>query len=295
MKNKKVTLYIIVLVLAIASAMFKLLGKGELEQTSLLFIGIPALITVLLIRYTEKPKTAYGIVFLTVTIFLLISGIFLGEGFICILFMAPIFYGVSAILVAIYLWLNKKDKNQTYSFITIPVLLLLFNPFDYIKKVDVHSIKTVKEIQKDLDLSELNSTPNFLENLPTFFKIGFPKPIKIKGSGINIGDTRTILFKSSTKGVGKLVLEIEDKTEYAIVFKVNRDDTHMNHWLTFKKVRIEIKEQDGIKNIIWTTDFTCDLGPSWYFEPSEIYAVEVMNEYLINSYFKTKNVNNLYK
>ena len=31
--------------------------------------------------------------------------------------------------------------------------------------------------------------------------------------------------------------------------------------------------------------FTFDLGPSWYFEPFEKYAIRLMNEHLINSYY----------
>ena len=84
---KKGNLYIIILAVAIASAVFRLINENSLEQTSLLFIGIPTLITLLVVKYAKKPKSAYGIVFLTITIFLLISGIFLGEGFICIIMM----------------------------------------------------------------------------------------------------------------------------------------------------------------------------------------------------------------
>jgi len=285
MNNKKNILYIIIVALTVASISFRMLNGGGLEQTSLLFVGIPSLITLLIVRYTKKPKSAYGIMFLTITIFLLISGIFLGEGFICILMMAPIFYGVSAILVAIYLLFNKKDKDKTYSFIIFPIIILLLNPSDYINEVEVHSIKTLKEVNEDVTLSKLNSEPDFLQDLPLFFKAGFPTPIGIEGKGIAVGDIRKIEFESTTKGVGVLVLEIKEKTEKSIVFKINSDKTHINHWLTYKEIKVELIEAEGKKKISWTTDFICDLGPSWYFEGFEKYAISLMNEHLINSYF----------
>ncbi len=287
-ENKKATLYLIVLVIAIASIAFRLLGDNSLEQTSLLFIGIPTLITILIIRYSKKPKSAYGVAFLTITIFLLISGIFLGEGFVCILFMAPLFYAVTAVLVWGYEYLDKKDKNKTYSLITIPLFLVLFNPLDYVGEEKTHSIETVKQIDTKLNISTLNKHPDFLSKLPTFFKIGFPKPIHSKGEGLAIGDTRTIDFKSSTKGVGQLVLEIKERTENTIYFKIKSDNTHINHWLTYKEIKVEVRERAGIKEVVWTTDFVCDLGPSWYFEAFEKYAINLMNEHLIQSYFTVK-------
>ena len=289
MKNRnKKSFYLIILVLAIESVAFRVLDKGSLEQTSLLFIGIPTLITLLIVRYSKKPKSAYGVAFLTITIFLLISGIFLGEGFVCILFMAPIFYAVTAILIWIYQFLKKKGKEKTYSFVLIPVLLFMFQPSEFISKPEIHSIETIKTIESNQNLNVFNKQPNFLNNLPKFFKIGFPKPIEIKGEGINIGDTRTVSFKSSTKGVGKLILEIKEKTQNKIIFKIKRDDTHINHWLTYKEISVEIVENNNVKKVIWTTNFICDLGPSWYFEPSEKFAIDLMNQHLISSYFTIK-------
>lgn len=284
-KNKN-TLYLIVLVIALASISFRLIGVNSLETTSILFIGIPTLITLLIVRYSKKPKSAYGVAFLTITLFLLISGIFLGEGFVCILFMAPIFYGVTAILVWFYEFLKKKGKEKTYSFAMLPILFLMFQPSEFIKEPQVHSIKTIQIIEKNQDLTELNNKPNFLNELPDFFKIGFPKPIEIEGEGIEKGDRRIISFKSSTKGIGKLVLEVKNKTENKINFKIISDGTHINHWLTYKEIKVEIIETKEVKKVIWTTDFICDLGPSWYFEPSEKFAIDLMNKHLINSYFK---------
>jgi hypothetical protein len=281
--TKKRTLYLLIVVLAIASISFRCVGNYRLEQTSLLFIGIPTLITLLIVRYSKRPKSAYGIVFLTITMFLLISGIFLGEGLVCILFMAPIFYGVGAIVVWCFEML-KKRKSNTYAFAIIPLFLLLFQPLDYIKGDTVHSITTVQFV-KNASLQQLNARPNFQAHLPLFFKIGFPKPLDIKGEGLAIGAQRTIAFKSSTKGIGTLVLVVKEKTEDAVYFTVKSDDTHIAHWLTFKDIKVELREKEGQTEVLWTTNFTCDLGPSWYFETFQTYAVDLMNAHLIQSYF----------
>lgn len=284
--NSKITLYVIISVLFIASIAFRGLINGDLEQTSLLFVGVPTLITVLIVRYSKKPKSAYGVAFLTITLFLLMCGILFGEGLVCIIFMAPIFYAVTAILVWLYEFFKKKGKNKTYTFALLPVLILLFQPKEFITAPKIHSITAIQEISKNQDLSKLNIQPNLKNNLPTFFKIGFPEPVKIIGEGLNIGDVRIIYFKSQTKGIGQLVLEIKERTSNKIIFKINSDNTHIKHWLTYKEVKVELIEDKDTNKIVWTTDFTCDLGPSWYFEPFEKYAVGLMNKHLISTYFK---------
>lgn len=87
MNKHKKNLAIVVIILTIVSFVFRLINEAKLEQTTILFIGIPALITLLLIRYTDTPKSIIGITFKTITLFLLISSIFLGEGTVCIIMM----------------------------------------------------------------------------------------------------------------------------------------------------------------------------------------------------------------
>lgn len=286
-RNGKRTLYVIVIVLAIANLAFKFMNEIKIEQTAILFVGIPALITSLLIKYSETPKTLYGIVFKTVTIFLLMSSILLGEGLVCIIIMAPIFYMVAGMIVLMINLLKKQDKTKLNAYIIIPVLFIVAQGYEISTPPKTLNVTTTMEVSGHHDLANFNATPDFLKDYPNFFKIGFPKPIAIKGKGIAIGNYRKIEFKSNTKGIGTLHLEIKDKTENSITFKVVEDNTHIAHWLTWKEMRVSIENhKNNTSTITWTTFFNCDLGPSWYFEPTEKYGVEVMNEHLINSFFK---------
>ncbi|GEM_PF-6524090 len=56
----KRNLMILVLVLFIASVSYRLLGHWQLKQTSLLFVVLPAVIALLLIKYNKKPTTSFG-------------------------------------------------------------------------------------------------------------------------------------------------------------------------------------------------------------------------------------------
>lgn len=285
-RDPKIKLYAIVLILVAASIAFRLLNDWKLEQTSLLFIGIPALIALLVIKHTNRPKTSYAVMFYVVSIFLLLCGVLLGEGLICIIIMSPLFYGVGAIIIAIKNYLIRKDKQNLNAFILIPLLLLASQLYEINTTLEIHKISSTILIDRITYLSEMNASPNFTKNLPSFFKIGFPKPVGITGQGIAVGDTRAIQFLSNTKGLGDLTLKIKEATPTSIVFEVMSDKTHIAHWLSYKEITVTQNKKDNNTEITWTTDFTCDLGPSWYFEPLEKAAIELMNEHLIRSYFQ---------
>ncbi|NQY29084.1 MAG: hypothetical protein HRT69_06390 [Flavobacteriaceae bacterium] len=285
-ENNKRALYGFVIALVIASIAFRVLLDIEFEQTSILFVGIPILITLLVIKYSGTPKSIYGVVFKTLTLFLLMTSILFGEGLVCIIFMAPIFYGVAALIVVIIKLL--KNKNSLNTFVLVPIILIIGEVGNIKTTPKTQVVTTILTVNKTLTLDKLNQSPNFLNQFPTFFKLGFPKPIAISGSGNSVGDFRKIQFESKTKGVGTLHLQIKHQTSNSITFELIDDSTHINHWLSWKEITVSINsnEINNTSTITWTTHFTCDLGPSWYFEPIKRYGVEVMNTHLLNTFFK---------
>tara|TARA_Y100000739_G_C20539378_1_gene432812 strand:+ start:294 stop:1205 length:912 start_codon:yes stop_codon:yes gene_type:complete len=287
--SKKKRLYLLVGVLVTASIAFRLILNYNFEQTSILFVGLPALMTLLIIKYSKTPKTTFGIVFKVLTLFLLMSSILLGEGIVCILFAAPIFYGVAALIVFFYEFLKKKKKSKLNSIIILPIILISAQPFGIVSEPKTQTVETFVVVNKNTSIEAFNNSPNFMNSLPSFFKLGFPSPIGIKGTGTSIGDIREIQFKSNTKGIGTLILEVVKRNNSSIVFKPIMDDTHMNHWLTWKKMKVEVFNTNANQTKVkWTSQYQCDLGPAWYFEPLEEIAVEIMNKHLINSYFNEK-------
>ena len=70
----------IVVAIVAVSLGYKLIVLGHLEQTSALFIGLPGVLATLVV-VLAKPKTVTGMLCMVTAIALLISGIFLSEGF----------------------------------------------------------------------------------------------------------------------------------------------------------------------------------------------------------------------
>ncbi len=284
--HAKRNLYIIILILAFISIIFRVLDTYGLEQTSLLFIGLPTLMSLLAVKYVPKATSAFGLVFQIITLFLLLSGILLGEGIICILFTAPIFYGVGAIMVLIYELLKKRNKSKQYLFFWLPFVLIIGEVYLIATPKPIQTVKTSQTVAGHPTFEAFNQSPDFLQNYPNFFKLGVPTPLQIEGTGIAIGDQRRISFESRTRGIGDLVLEVQDVQPNVMTFRFNSDDSHINHWLTWKLAKVELEHHPNETTTIhWTTQFTCDLGPTWYFVPIERHGIEVMNEHLIQAYF----------
>ena len=87
----------------------------------MLFVGIPTVLAILL-AVVPKAKTVKGGITKGLTLFLLLSGPLLGEGFICILMASPNLYLVGLLVGAIVEW--NRAKRQT----TLSCLLLILLP-----------------------------------------------------------------------------------------------------------------------------------------------------------------------
>jgi len=76
-------------------ALYRILVQRHLEQTAALFIGLPTVLAILLV-YFVKPRTSFGVMMYSITLVLLFSALFLGEGFVCVLMAAPVVFAVGA-------------------------------------------------------------------------------------------------------------------------------------------------------------------------------------------------------
>ena len=68
---------------------YQFLAWGQLNQTAALFVGLPAIVSII-ITLTPRAKSATGMAMKGITNALLVSGIFLAEGIICVVMMSPI-------------------------------------------------------------------------------------------------------------------------------------------------------------------------------------------------------------
>src|SRR5437899_6517813 len=189
------SLIFLILAVSSGSVMYRLIVRGRLEQTAVLFVGIPAVLAILL-AMMPKAKNVKGGIMKGLTVALLLSGPLLGEGFICILMAAPIFYLVGLLVGAIVDW--NREKRQT----TVSCLLLILLPMSiegssprlsFNREETVQASQVVTASERDVQVA-LSHSPRTDRTFPIYLQIGFPRPTEARGDGLVIGATRTIQF-----------------------------------------------------------------------------------------------------
>jgi hypothetical protein len=283
-RQQKVRRFGVVLVaLVAASYAFRLLGDFELEHTSLVFIGIPALLA-WIVASSAPPKTAMGSVMRTTTLALLISWIFLGEAFVCVLMAAPIFYLIGGFIGLAKLKSESRGRTGVMAILLLPLALEGTHPVLSTARERQVVVEGVVAAAMDDVRATLAATPRFDRDLPLLFTLGFPMPVQPSGDGLEPGDRRVIPFAHGGHHPGDLVLEVMESTPTRVRFAVVSDDSYITHWLSWREAVVELADVgDGRTHVRWTLRYARRLDPSWYFDPLENYGVTLAGQYLFST------------
>ena len=270
----------ILLALVFVSYAFRILNEIGLQHTSLVFIGIPAILA-WFIAATEPPKTATGSVMRTTTLALLISWIFLGEAFICVLMAAPIFYLIAG-LVAWAKTLGGKSTRMLPAFL-IPLAMEGTTPALSTSREREVTAETIVAADIEQIRGRLAETPRFDGELPLFFRLGFPTPRHPAGEGLRVGDRRSVMFAHEGHHSGSLTLEVVESTPTRVRFAAVSDDSYLTHWLSWRGAVVELQPMGLHRTRVrWTLRYSRRLDPSWYFDPLERYGVGLAARYLVD-------------
>ncbi|MBZ5523992.1 MAG: hypothetical protein LAP21_17285 [Acidobacteriia bacterium] len=276
-----------VLALAASGMVYRLLVSQHLEQTSLLFLGIPALLATLM-AFRPRAKTVTGGIMKAMAIGLLLSGPFLGEGFICILMASPIFFLVGAVIGLIIDSCNRRQKP-----VVLPCLILLglspmslegAHPRLSLNREESVTVTRVVAAPANEVEAALAQSPDIHLPLPLFGRMGFPRPVEAHGAGLAPGARRTTHFAGGEGHPGDLVVQVEESRPGHVRFAVLSDQSKIAHWMDWESAEVDWSAADaGHTRVTWTLNFRRRLDPAWYFHPWERYAVGLAADYLIRS------------
>ncbi len=284
--SRRSRLIILILALTTGGILYRLIVLGRLEQTSALFIGIPAVLA-LLLAMSPSPSTVRGGIMKGLTFALLLSGPVLGEGFLCVLFSAPLFYLVG-LLVAFIIdrRKRKKDKLSTFALIAIlaPMSFEGVSPTLSFNREETVQVTKILTATPQEVLGALSLSPRIGLPLPLFLRPGFPLPTLATGEGLEIGATRTIHFASGEGEPGDLQMRVEESDSGFVRFVKVSDQSKIAHWLDWKTSEVEwVQLNDRQTQVTWTLRYERRLDPAWYFGPWERYATRLAAEYLIQA------------
>jgi hypothetical protein len=273
----------IILASLVGALAYKLVVRCNLEQTSLLFIGIPAAIAILCVL-TPEPKSATGTALKAVTLFICISGIFLGEGFICILMASPIFYCVA---ISIGLSRDRARKNSTVVTCLVFIVMLPMSSEGVRPGLSFNREETVTahrliEATPDQIRAALNAPPRLDSKLPFYLRLGFPRPVAVSYRGAGVGSRETIRFAGGEGKPGDLILELTEAGEQKMCWRAISDTSHVAHWTKWEESKVEWAAVDATHTrVTWTLRYRRLLDPAWYFAPWERYAARLTAAQLI--------------
>jgi hypothetical protein len=292
----RLTLAAIIAAAMVASVWYRAIVEHGVQQTAALFIGLPAVLAIVIVVFVS-PRSAVGVACKAVTVGLLVSVLFLGEGFLCVIFAAPLFYAV-AIAVATAIDRTRRDPRTTMSSSLLLLLLAPMNlegvtPMTTIERTSTVSASKIVHASSERVAASVLAPPQFERGRPrpAFLRLGFPTPVhsRIERQG---SATRWVvqirggemLLNGMEHRTGDLVLDLEEARPALVRWRVRSDTSHMTHFLTFRASTVQWQPIDAhTTRVTWTIDYERGLDPAWYFGPMERYATWLAARYLIDT------------
>jgi hypothetical protein len=286
---------VLVAAVSIAAFAYQFIVSQHLQQTAALFIGIPAILAIVVVLGVV-PASPTGVAIKAVTVGLLVSLLFLWEGFLCILMSAPLFYGVAIAIAAGMERLRGEDETITLRmclvlFAVVPMSLEGVTDFTTVDRDEsITVIRTVAAAADDVERA-LFDTPRFDRALPRYLRSGFPTPSTTRIER-GAGQTRWVVemrggemfLNGAEHRTGDLTLALEEWRPGRVRWRAVSDTSHMRHFLTWREVVVEWQAVDAATtHVTWTVRYQRGLDPAWYFGPMERYAVRLAAGYLIDS------------
>ncbi len=280
----------------VASAFYGLLARGRLEHTALVFIGVPAVLAAAVALFA-RPRSATGMIVVATTIALMLSSVMFGEGFVCIIMAAPLFYAIAIPVGKVIDFHRDRDRRHRQHTARVCVMLALIVPcsvegvvpgWEFSREATVTVERIVDGSPEQVEAA-LARTPTFDRPLPSFFtRLRFPTPGKTTGQGLQPGDRREIEFLHSAHNAGHhpgiLTLDIRERAPGRVVFGVREDHSYITHWLSWRSSEVTWEPiAPGRTRVAWTLSYRRRLDPAWYFAPLERYAVGLAAGYLIDT------------
>jgi hypothetical protein len=129
----------------------------------------------------------------------------------------------------------------------------------------------------------LSQSPHLETALPSYLRIGFPRPLEAYGAGLTLGSTRTIHFAGAEGDPpGDLVMRVGERAPDFVRFDTVSDNSKLTQWIRWNSSEVRWSAIDAMHTrVVWRIRFERQLDPAWYFIPWERAAVREAAGFLI--------------
>jgi len=118
--------------------------------------------------------------------------------------------------------------------------------------------------------------------------MGFPRPVKVQGTGLAKDDTWAIHFEGGEGKPGDLTARVTVSEPGHYVVRATGDTSHIAHWMRWEEAEWTIEPTTTGSVVHLTMRYERRLDPSWYFGPSERYGVRKAGEYFLQQTFPVR-------
>ncbi|MFL5539344.1 MAG: hypothetical protein ACJ8J0_10135 [Longimicrobiaceae bacterium] len=290
--KKRKELLALVMGIAAASLLFRLATGIGMQHTSLVFMGVPAVLAVA-VGVSPRPGTARGTIIRATTLALLLAGVALGEAFVCLLMASPLIYLVAILLGVFVDWSDRQAERRwgrrgfahapllALTAMAIPAMEGVVPRFEFPREAEVTATRIVPAAPAEVERA-LAAPMRFDRPLPRFLRLGFPVPGATEGSGLRVGDRRAVELRHGHHP-GTLAMEVRASAPGRVLFAPVGDDSYVVHWLSWRSAEVRWRAVPGGTEVRWTLRYRRRLDPAWYFAPLERYGVGVAAGYLVDA------------
>jgi hypothetical protein len=286
----------IIVAVAAGSMLFRWTSSQGLHQSAALFVGLPAVLAIAVVLIVA-PRSATGVACKAVTVGLLVSLLFLGEGVLCVLMSAPLFYLVAIVIGRSMDTIRNEDRRKYSLRAAVPVLVVIVMSLEGVhhttsfdREETVTVIRTVAA-PADAVARAVFERPRFERAVPGLLRAGFPQPIYARRDPPAVGARWTIAFRGGEMRldgieprIGDLTLELVESAPGIARWEAIGDESHMTHYLAWRGSTVRWTPVSARETRVeWTVRYKRSLDPAWYFGPIERFAVTLAAGYLIDS------------
>lgn len=291
-KSTRNSIIAILIIIAVASLLIRLLTEYEFDRSGLLYIGTPFLIaiTLLFIEIPNKKQpwivTYFNIIKFSLII-LLASSVILFEGFICVVMFMPIYFFVILLVLLIDFCrrklIEKKHRGKTY--VQVLPLLLLLSAFEgvlpQLSFEREYEVTLERVIHASVDDIKNKMKQPFDLNKPRHWLLAlFPMPYEIDAETLEPGDIHTISFRYhrwffTNTHEGDMKLEISEVTDSYIKTRFIQDTSYIANYMILRGTEVHFAPIDQNKtHVTLKIKYHRFLDPVWYFGPLQEFAMK---------------------
>ena len=276
---------------SVGAGMYRGLMWYGYGHSAAMFLGLPV-VMVLVLAMTPKAKTVAGGIAKGITFALLIVAPLVGEGYVCILMAAPLFYFVGVLVGTTVDRARRRrlaGRGTTLSCVAVLLLPMCLEgvapQLTFDREQMVYATQVVNAPAAEVERA-LAGSPRIGTGLPAFLRIGFPRPLEASGEGLAQGSVRRIRF-SGAEGdpPGDLVMRVTGYIPgFRVLFKTVSDGSKLTQWVRWESSDVTWMAIDATHTqVTWAIYFERELDPAWYFSPWERAAVRAAAGYLIEA------------